>query len=221
MEYLLFLPLIWLIICASGVLPLVLLRFSDFSPVASPVPIFEKAIGVIDPNWIEANGFQGKCAIEPLGIPMAIFTNFDETLALAVYFASDQRVVELVSKFPGEISITTSTSIDGHLLPSPRGIMYQGFPGCDVQDLLRIHQDAIELLKQNLKTEPLPHDIPGDIQKFTSRQLSYLLYRPWKILALPYRYALVRRARKELTLEQQAQKGIINLEALVRQSQDS
>ncbi|MFN3149115.1 hypothetical protein [Bremerella sp.] len=222
MEYLLFLPLIWLIICASGILPLVLLRFSDFSPVASPVPIFEKAIGVIDPNWIEANGFQGKCAIEPLGIPMAIFTNFDETIALAVYFAADQRVVDLVSKFPGEISITTSTTIDGPLLPSPRGIMYQGFPGHDVQDLLRIHQDAIELLKQSLKTEPLQHDdIPTAMQKFTSGQLGYLLCRPWKILALPYRYALVRRARKELTLQQQAHKGIINLEALARQSQDS
>lgn len=221
MEYLLFVPLIWLIICAGGVFPLVLLRFSNFSPVASPVPIFEKAIGVIDPNWIEANGFQGKCAIEPLGIPMAIFTNFDETIALAVYFAADQRIVDLVSAFPGEISLTTSTTIDGPLLPSPSGIMYQSFPGRDVQELLRIHQNALELLKQNLKAEPRQHeDIPSSMQKYTADQLSYLLYRPWKILSLPYRYAWLRRARKELTLEQQAQKGIINLEALARQSQE-
>lgn len=220
MEYLLIPLLIWLFICASGIAPLILLRFSDFSPVAKPIPIFEKAVSVVDPAWIEENGFQGKCAIEPLGIPMAIFTNADETIALAVYFAADQRIIDLVSKFPDEISLTTSTTIDGPLLPSPPGIMYQGFSGLDAENLLRIHHAAVEFLKQHLKTELVPHeDIPSAMQQFTARQLSYLLVRPWKILTLPYRYAVTRKARKDLTLEQQEQKGIINIESLRRLSQ--
>ncbi|MEW4565200.1 hypothetical protein AB1K70_21935 [Bremerella sp. JC770] len=219
MEYLLILPLIWLFICVSGIAPLILLRFSNFSPVASPVPIFEKAISVINPTWIDANGFQGKSAIEPMGIPMAIFTNFDETVALAVYFAANQRIVDLVSQFPGEISLTTSTTIDGPLLPSPPGILYQGFPGYDVKDLLRIHQDGVDLLKQHLKTEPLPYgDVADGMRQFTARHLSYLMFRPWKILTLPYRYAVIRKARQELTLQQQEQKGIIHWESLAGQA---
>lgn len=219
MEYLLLLPLIWLLVCASGMLPVVLLRFSDFSPVKQPIPIFEKAISVVDPAWIEARGFQGKSAIQPLGIPMAIFTNADDTVAMAVYFAADQRIIDMVSKFPGEISLTTSTTIDGPLLPSPQGIMYQTFPGRDAEYLLRLHHEALEFLTGHLQTEPLRHeDVAKDMKTFTSDQLSYLLFRPWKILALPYRYAITRRARKDLTLAQQAEKGIINIEALVRQS---
>ncbi|PQO36918.1 hypothetical protein C5Y96_07080 [Blastopirellula marina] len=220
LQYLLLIPLIWLLICASGMLPVVLLRFSDFSPVKQPIPIFEKAISVIDPTWIQANEFHGKCAIEPLGIPMAIFTNADDTIALAVYFAADQRIIDMVSKFPGGISITTSTTIDGPLLPSPQGIMYQAFPGLDAEYLLRLHHEATEFLQQTLKTELLRHDdVASDMKKFTSDQLSYLLFRPWKILTLPYRYAITRHTRKELTLVQQAHKGIINIEKLVRQSQ--
>lgn len=219
LQYLLLLPLVWLLVCASGMLPLVLLRFSDFTPVKQPIPIFEKAISVIDPTWIKANGFHGKCAIQPLGIPMAIFTNTDDTIALAVYFAAEQRIIDMVSKFPGEISITTSTTIDGPLLPSPQGIMYQAFPGRDAQELLKLHHDAIEFLQHHLRTELLPHeDVAGDMQKFTAGQLSYLLFRPWKILALPYRYVVTRRARMGLTIEDQAHKGIIQVESLARQS---
>lgn len=220
MEYL-FLPfVIWLVVCASGIAPLIMLRYSNFSPVEHPIPIFERALTVLDPAWIEETGFQGKYAIQPLGIPMAIFTNSDETIAMAVYFAGGQRIVDLVSKFPGDISVTTSTTIDGPVVPTPPGVMFQAFRGYDSQDLLQIHQSGIEFLKRHLEAEPVRHkDVAGSMQQFIGRQLNYLFLRPWNILALPYRWAVTRFARKNLTLEQQEQKGIIDLESLMRQSQ--
>ncbi len=219
----LFTPLlIWLFVCASGLAPPILLRYSNFTPVEQPIPIFKKALSVLDPVWIDENGFQGKSAIQPLGIPMAIFTNADQTIAMAVYFAGGQRVVDLVSKFPGHISVTTSTTIDGPVVPAPPGVMYQGFRGCDAQNLLQIHQDGIEFLKGHLQAELVRHeDVASSMQQFIGRQLYHLFLRPWNILALPYRWAVTRFARMNLTLEQQEQKGIIDLDSLIHQSLDA
>ena len=215
----LFLPiLIWLFLCACGIAPLIVLRYSNFSPVEDAIPVFKRALSVLDPAWIKESGFQGKYVIQPLGIPMAIFTNTDQTIAVAVYFAGGKRVVDFVSKFPGDISVTTSTTIDGPVVPTPPGVMFQAFRGYDSQDLLQIHQEGVEFLKRHLQTERIrQEDVAGSMQQFIGRQLHHMFIRPWNILASPYRWAVTRFARMNLTLEQQEQKGIIDLESLIRQ----
>ena len=219
MQYLLLPLLIWLFVCASGIAPLIMLRYSNFAPVEHPIPIFEKALSVLDPVWIQESGFHENCAIQPLGIPMAVFTNTDNTIAMAVYFAGGQRVVDLVSKFPGDISLTTSTTIDGPVVPSPPGVMFQSFRGSDPKDLIHIHQNGIEFLKTHLQTKLLSQEnVASSVQTFVCRQLSNLCSRPWTALMFPYRFAVTRFARMNLTLRQQEQKGIVNLESLVRQS---
>jgi hypothetical protein len=214
-----FLPfLIWLLVCAGGLAPLVLLRYANFSPVEQPIPIFEKVLSVLDPSWIEENGFQVKYAIRPLGVPMAIFVNLDQTIAL-VAFGGGLQIVDLVSNFPAGISLTTSTTIDGPVIPNPPGVMFQTCRDCDLQSLLQIHQDGLGFLRRHLQTEIVCHqDVAISMQQFVRRQLNHLLLRPWNILALPYRWAITRFARMNLTLEQQEQKGIIDLQSLLRQS---
>ena len=217
--YLFYPLLIWLVICAGGIVPLILLRFSDFSPVEHAFPIFQSALSSLDPAWLEESGFQATCAIKPLGISMAFFTNPDRTIVMAVYFVGGARIIDIVSDFPGDISVTTSTSIDGPVVPSPPGVMFQTFRGYEPQDLLQRHQDGIEFLKRHLQIDLVSDkDVASALRQFVGRQLNHLLLRPWNILALPYRWAVTRFARKNLTLEQQEQKGIINLESLKRQS---
>ena len=219
MIYLLIPLAIWLCVCAFGMAPLILLRFSNFSPVEQPIPIIKKALSVLDPTWIQEAGFRGKCAIRPLGIPMALFTNSDKTIAMVVYFAGGQRVVDFVSKFPGDISLTTSTSIDGPVVPPPAGVMFQSFQGADAKKLLNNHREGIKLLKTRLRTNLIPQEnVASFMRVFVSRQLTNLCVQPWKILTLPYRWAVTRFARKNLTLAQQERKGMINLESLARRS---
>jgi hypothetical protein len=220
MHYFLLPLLIWLVICASGIAPLIMLRYSNFAPVEHPVPIFEKALSVLDPAWLQEAGFHGKYAIQPLGIPMAIFTNADNTVVMAVYFAGGQRVVDFVSKFPGDISLTTSTTIDGPVVPTPPGVMFQSFRGADSKELLQIHQQGIDFLRRHLHADLVSQeDVAGSMKTFIGRQLNNLCMRPWNILTLPYRWAVTRFVRMDLTLEQQEQKGIIDLNSLIRQSQ--
>jgi hypothetical protein len=223
MQYIAYLVipfLIWLFVCACGIAPLIMLRYSNFAPVEYPIPIFEKALSVLDPVWIQEAGFHGKYAIQPLGVQMAIFTNPDNTIVMAVYFAAEQRVVDLVSKFPGNISLTTSTTIDGPVLPAPPGVIFQSFRGTDAKELLLIHRNGIDFLRKHLNADLVSQDdVANSMKTFIGRQLNNLVLRPWNILTLPYRWAVTRFARANLTLEQQAQKRIIDLESLMRQSQ--
>ena len=222
MLYLLIPLVIWLVICAVGFAPLIMLRYASFVPVENPIPIFKRAISVVDPAWIQQTGFRGQSAIQPLGIPMALFTNADKTIAMAVYFAGGQRVVDLVSKFPGDISLTTSTSIDGPVIPPPPGAMFQSFRNSDSRELLRIHRDGIRFLKTHLQTQLTPQEnVAASMKAFVGRQLAHLCFRPWNILALPCRFAVTRFSRMNLTLEQQGRKGIIKPETLARLARES
>ena len=199
---------------------MIMLRFSNFSPIEHSIPIFEKALSVLDPVWIQEAGFHGKYAIRPLGVQMAIFTNPDNTIVMAVYFAGGHRVIDLVSEFPGNISLSTSTSIDGPVVPEPPGVMFQTFRGTDAKELLHIHRNGIEFLKKHLNVDLVSQDdVASSIKTFIGRQLNNLLMRPWSMLTLPYRWSVTRFARMNLTLEQQEQNNIIDLESLMRQSQ--
>ena len=100
--------------------------------------------------------------------------------------------------------------------------MYQGFKGCKPEKLLQLHRDGIEFLQGHLQTELVLHeDVASSMQQFIGRQLTFLFTRPWNILALPYRYAVTRFVRQNTTIEQQEEKGIINLDSLIHQARDA
>lgn len=128
--------------------------------------------------------------------------------------------MDLVSEFPADISLTTSTSIDGPVVPAPLGVMFQTFRGKDAKELLHIHENGIDFLRTHLNADLIPQeDVASSIKTFIGRQLNHLCMRPWNALALPYRWAVTRFVRMNLTVEQQEQKRIIDLDSLRRQSQ--
>lgn len=210
----------WLFICFSGFVPLILLRFANFDLVEDAVPIFDKSLDTVNPVWLQQRGFRGVCGIKPLGISMAIYKSQDQKIAMAVYSAGGQRVVDFVSKFPGKISITTSSTIDGPVAPPPPGVMYQCFKGRDPDDLLRLHLQGVTYLQSQMQIAVEPHkDIAKEMEQFMGRQLKHLLTRPWHILTIPYRYGVLRFTRMNKTVEQQVQKRIIKVDKLKRQAQ--
>ncbi|MEM7477119.1 MAG: hypothetical protein AAF483_19220 [Planctomycetota bacterium] len=221
MEYLpyAFIPLaVWVFVCICGIAPLVLLRYSNFEPVQNPIPIFEKSLEVVDAAWLQEVGFSGSHAIKPLGIEMSIYTDAERTTVICVYFAGGQRVVDIVSILPGRISITTSCSIDGPLFVSPSGMLFQAFASRDAKELLRIHRNGVEYLTKQLNAELIVQDdVSCEMRSFITRQLNHQLRRPWRILAIPFRYAITRFTRKNLTVAEQEQRRIIDLESLRRQ----
>ena len=202
-------------------MPLIFLRNANFNPVEDAVPIFDKSLRVVNPVWLQQRGFRGVCGIRPLGIPMAIYMSQDQKICMTVYFAGGQRICEFVSKFSGNISITTSSTIDGPVAPAPHGVLIQSFKGKDPDELLRKHLQGVTWLQSQIRVAVKPHarDVGNDMKSFVARQVNLMLTRPWHILTIPYRYAILRFIRTNKTIEQQAQKGTIKVEKLRRQAQ--
>ena len=209
---------LWVFVSVCGFLPLLFLRFANFSKVKNPIPIFERSLSVLDPVWIEDLGFKGVEAIRPMGIPMAIFVNKSNTIAMVVYFAGGQRVLDFFSQFPNQVSLTTASTIDGVACPLPQGGIIQCFPDQRVEQQYQSHLDATKYLQRELNCRLVPLDDVGEHMKdFIHRQCEGLIFRPWKILVLPYRYFVTRFTYKNFSVQQQVAKGKISIDSLRQQ----
>ena len=146
---------------------------------------------------------------------MAVFTNATNTVSMAVYFVGDQRVLDFYTAFPGKVSLTTSSTIDGPTLPYPIGGMCQSFPQVDPDEIYSRHLSAIEFVgKQTGVSAVAIKNVGEEISTFVKRQVGYILSRPWLILTIAYRLLVLRHTRKNLTISQQFNNGTLNLEII-------
>ena len=209
---------LWVFLSVCGFIPILLLRFANFSRVDKPIPIFNRSLSVLDPVWIEEAKFKGVGAIRPIGIPMAIYVNKSRTVAMVVYFAGGQRVLDFFSKFPNKVTLTTTSSIDGVTSPLPQGGMLQCFPNQDVRQQYQSHVKAIKYLQSQLNCKLVPlKSVSKAMKDFTHGQCDVLIFRPWKIFTLPYRYFVTRFTHKNHSVEQQVLKGRISIDLLRQQ----
>ncbi|MCA8989747.1 MAG: hypothetical protein KDA78_19015 [Planctomycetaceae bacterium] len=216
-EYLLAIPfLLWVFICIAGFVPAYMLSKADFTIVDEPIPIFERSLSVIDPFWIESKGFKGEYAMRVMGIPIAVFTNPAQTVSMIVFFVADQRVLDFYSSFPGNVSLTTSSTIDGPTLPYPVGGLSQSFPGSDPNEIYNQHLSGIEFIEKHTGVRAIPiKNVCEDMQSFSKRQVRYMLSRPWLILTIGYRYFVLRHTRKNITINQQFNNGTLDLDHII------
>ena len=205
----------WLVIAASGALPLLILRFADFRYVDEPQEIISRAINATGQDWIGAMGFDPEGAICPMGVKIALCRHRENHAAGAVYFVAGNAITDFVTAFPNNVGVTTSSTIDGPTAPLPPGSVMQCLPSLSLEDRWHAHLESVQLLRDHLTaTEVSMGSVAEEMDHYVRRQVRHMFTRPWLVLTLPYRYFVTRFRYRNVTVATQLERGWINTRAL-------
>lgn len=210
----------WLLICASGAIPALLLWYADFDYVEDPRPTIARAAKAMGKQWLIDAGFKPEGVIAPMGIRMALFRHKSGHTGLAVYFVTGRMITDMFTRFPNRVGVSTSNTVDGVTAPLPPGGLIQCLPASNLAKRWQQHIDSAKLLRDELqiRAEPLD-DLADSMYRSTDRQARYMFTHPWVILALPYRFLITRLRYRNVTVRQQLEKGWIDTRALSEQAQ--
>lgn len=206
---------LWLLIAASGALPFLPLWFADFGYVADPEDTIFRAIDATGKGWLAEAGFEPEGAIRPLGIRTALFCHRDNHTAIAVYFAGNNVVTDMVTVFPNDVKITTTSSSDAMAAPFAPGSVVQCLPSLDPEGRWQKHVEGVQRLREHLGAVEQPiSPVSERMRHSVRRQIRHTFTHPWLILTIPYRYFVLRWRYRDVTVATQLDRGWIDIQAL-------
>ncbi len=133
-------------------------------------------------TWAKYHGFQYTKHINVSSkangkiINCTFWTNETNTLALGMYYVDETVHFDFASKFENERSLTTSSSKDGAILPTPPGNFAQFFPELTLNETWQYHTEAEKFIEKKFKCSPISfqENIIEEVKEATKKQQRFI-----------------------------------------------
>jgi len=183
--------------------------------VADPEDTISRAIDAIGNEWLAVVGLEPEGAICPLGIRTALFRHRDNRTGIAVYFVANKVVTDIVTVFPNDVKVTTSSTGDAVVAPFAPGSVVQCLPSLGLEGRWEKHLDGVQRLREYLGAVEQPiGPLSEEMRRAVRRQIRHTFTHPWLILTVPYRYFVLRWRYRDVTVATQLDRGWIDTRAL-------
>jgi hypothetical protein len=144
---------------------------------------------------------------------IAAWCHADRPTYFCLYVTGGTQAYDFVTIFADDIGLTTGSHSGGALFPSPPGEYKQILPGLGLDRLWSRHLKSEDYLMQQGRIGLARSIEPFDqiFVRSIRREMAYIRSRPrWPFRAL-YWYAIGGRKRRNLTIQQQHEHGLIAL----------
>ena len=204
----------WLFISFMGSMPVLSMHKAHLTPLdddeARQILSLVIDEGLLDMAWAKAHNFRptGAYHVEhiPGNIKMVALTRGDEATYFAAYVvATTHTALDLVSVH-GDAgnTLTTGTTKDGRLLPTPPGNWLQSFTAQSIDQLWDRHQEGLQYLISTggLPAKPAAANLTKHFSSALQGQAKHIRSFTLWPLRVPYWYFIRRNTRHDKPIQQ-------------------
>ena len=166
--------------------------------------------------WMQAEGFElaDCCVLNAMQRAfIAAWQHTDRMRYACIYQIGPQQAYDIVTLFASDMALTTGSAVDGLLLPMPPGEYGQAFPKTSLEELWSRHTQSEAYLVQNGAVVLPAGDRPfADVfLPALRRHAAYVRSLPLWPLRGTYWFFVRRNRLKNLSVEQQVERGLVPL----------
>lgn len=115
--------------------------------------------------WAKANGFRFVGIYRFQALVLAAWESPEKSSLLGQYLNMKGCLFEIDTYFDNHITLNTGNVRDGIMIPFPPGCYVQQFPNMNIEEIWKLHLDAVQCLREHDVTlTPYKPEIPWDVK---------------------------------------------------------
>jgi hypothetical protein len=159
-------------------------------------------------TWAAANGFELLGTYRALGVPTAVWLSKAECTYLCIYSIG---AVDIATDLTGQNDVTTCTNRGALLFPSRPGVWKQVITNRNLDDVLRLHREAVSYLRGRLRIDYAKEmrEFPNAMAESMRLQMAHVRSLPLWPLRWPYWYFVRPWKLVNKTIREQLKTGLV------------